>query len=613
MPEPNPSGPNAEFNKLCLDVLQAVGKTLSQMNLYSAKHPAVQALLGDTTALITHILSKTEKGDLAYTIDQQNLIANGVIVGAVSQVPNALIQIFTRFHLDSIVFKTGLGGSELAHLCDLAALRQDDAKNIVASDFLKGKGVEHILVNESVYTKGDEGETHEIDPDEIAQEILDSIETDTLEKSIAMLVAKAVEDPEERKKVMEAVMKRFQNEMESAVQQATVQIGGDKNVATNENTRTQAVVGNMANGVVTVNENGEVLMMNPEAEELFGSKMSDVVGKGLPQIVGEDQMLAMSKDLKPPSREKEQDADVEVSAKGGTVGTMRASTVVVRDEAGKTVGMVSAMPDKAKAEQLDKKEREFVAHVTHELRAPLSSIRAALEIIQDEASAKLETEQQGMMSSAMRNADRLEDLINGILDFSKIESGQMTVYPKPTDGEAIARDAYEGMKPWAEKKGLRLSLDVQPGLLPVLADHKRIIQVVVNLMSNAIKFTPKGGVITVSVRDGGEKQPNKNVYAVQDSGPGIPEEEKQRIFGKFQQIQSGEKHVGGTGLGLAIAKSLVSMHKGDIWIESEPGQGAKFLFTLPQYEVKGGKAAVVKKKKVVAAPEKSWWQKLIGS
>jgi PAS domain S-box-containing protein len=612
MSESDQPGASAQFSKACLDVLQAVGKTLSQMNLYSAKHPSVQALLGETTVHLVGILSKTPKGELAYTVDPPNIVANGVIVGTAAQVPNALIQIFTRFHIDSIVFKLGLTDAELAALCQLASLRQDEAKTVVASEFLKEREVENILVNETVYTKGDEGESGERDPDEIAKEILDSIEADTLEKSIAILVAKAVSDPEERKKVMEAVMKRFQAEMETAVQQATVQITGEKNVAANENTRTQAVVGNMANGVVTVNERGEVLMMNPEAEELFGSKMAEVVGKGLPQIVGEEHMLALSKDLKTPSKDQEQEADVDVLAKGGTVGTLRASTVVVRNEAGKTVGMVSAMPDKAKAAQLDKKEREFVAHVTHELRAPLSSIRAALEIIQDEASSKLEAEQKGMMSSAMRNADRLEDLINGILDFSKIESGQMTVFPRPTDGEMIAREAYEGMKPWAEKKGLRLSLDVQPGLLPVLADSKRIVQVVVNLLSNAIKFTPKGGVITVSARDGGTKHPNKTIYAVQDSGPGIPDNEKQRIFEKFQQIQSGEKHVGGTGLGLAIAKSLVTMHKGDVWIESTPGQGAKFLFTLPQYEVKGDKAVASSSGKNTAAGEKSWWQKLFG-
>lgn len=605
--------PNLEFAKLCLDVLQAVGKTLSQINLYSAKHPAVQSMLGDTTALLGRILAKTEGGELAYTIDGQNLVANGQIIGSVAQVPTSIPNILARFHLDSIVFKTDLNDTELAVFCRLAAMRPDEAKTVVASDYLVENGASHIAVNESVYTKGEEGTGEPLfDPDAIAREILESIKTESLEKSIAMLVARAVKDPEEQKKVMEAVMKRFQAEMESAVQTATVQIRGEKTVAANENTRTQAVVSHMANGVVTVNENGEVLMMNPEAEELFGTKMSEVVGKGLPQVVGSDKLLSLAKDLKAPSKEVETEAEVAVTAEGGVLGAMRASTVVVKNEQGRTVGMVSALPDKAKHEQLDRKEREFVAHVTHELRAPLSSIRAALEIIQDEAGAKLQDDQQGMMNSALRNADRLEDLINGILDFSKIEAGQMTVYPRPVDAEAVAREAYESMRPWAEKKGLRLNFEAQPNLLPVLADLKRCVQVVVNLLSNAIKFTPKGGVITVRVQDAGNSRPNQTVYFVQDTGPGIPKEEQQRVFEKFQQIASGEKHVGGTGLGLSIAKALVHMHKGEMWLESDAGKGAKFAFTLPKYEVKGEAFSAAKRKSERAEAEKPWWRKIFG-
>ncbi|MFH2202019.1 MAG: ATP-binding protein [Elusimicrobiota bacterium] len=601
--------PGSSFEKLCLDVLQAVGKTLSQINLYSAKHPAVQAMLTDTGALMAQILAQVEKGELAYSVDGGNLITNGRIIGLTGQVPNSVPQIFSRFHLDSIVFKAGLTAEELAVLCRLASLRPDDAKSVVASDFLTQHGVVHITLNESVYTKGEEGEITALD--ENAAEILESIELQEFEKSLAMLVAKAIKDPEEQKRVMEAVMNRFKSEMETAVQQATVEIRGEKTVAANENTRTQAVVGNMANGVVTVNERGEVLMMNPEAESLFGSKMSEVVGKGLPEIVGEGQLLAMAKEVATPPRDAETDAEVGVAAKGDILGMMRASTVVVRNEAGKTVGMVAALPDKAKHDQLDKKEREFVAHVTHELRAPLSSIRAALEIIQDEASAQLAVEQQGIMNSALRNADRLEDLINGILDFSKIESGQMTVYPKPADAETIARSSVEGLRPWVEKKGIRLNLELQPNLLPVLADAKRCEQIIVNLLSNAIKFTPKGGVISVRVQDAGSRRPNQTLYCVQDTGPGIPKEEQGRVFEKFQQIASGEKHVGGTGLGLAIAKALVHMHKGEMWLESEPGQGAKFFFTLPQYEVKG-ETMQAAQKKAAAAQEKSWWQKLFG-
>lgn len=213
-----------------------------------------------------------------------------------------------------------------------------------------------------------------------------------------------------------------------------------------------------------------------------------------------------------------------------------------------------------------------------------------------------------MMVSAMSNSDRLAELINSILDFSKIEAGQMEVFPKPINAERIAHEAVESMRPWAQKRDIPIRLEVQSGLPMVTADLSRSLQVMVNIISNAIKFSPKGRDITIKVSTGGESARHFVVYCVQDSGPGIPKDQQARVFEKFVQIAAGERHVGGTGLGLAIAKAFVHMQKGQMWLESEAGKGARFYFSLPIY-VPPREEAVVKK----APPKKlPWWKKLFG-
>ena len=213
-----------------------------------------------------------------------------------------------------------------------------------------------------------------------------------------------------------------------------------------------------------------------------------------------------------------------------------------------------------------------------------------------------------MMVSAMSNSDRLAELINSILDFSKIEAGQMEVFPKPINAERIAHEAVESMRPWAQKRDIPIRLEVQSGLPMVTADLSRSLKVMVNIISNAIKFSPKGRDITIKVSTGGESARHFVVYCVQDSGPCIPKDQQARVFEKFVQIAAGERHVGGTGLGLAIAKAFVHMQKGQMWLESEAGKGARFYFSLPIY-VPPREEAVVKK----APPKKlPWWKKLFG-
>ena len=580
-----------QFDRDSLEALKALSKTLGQMNLYKLGHPAVSATLATAFELLTGTLARTE-GELAYSIDVDKLVANGRIVGSIESLPSAITTVFNRFKLNSLTFKTGLPTAELAVFCELAASRPDSISGD-PQEYLVGKGVAHIVFAEALYTKsGEEGLNR-------------ALEQKSLEETIRALVSNSVSNQKQYSKVVTKVMELLQEDIQKRVEEVVAPLRTEKNILQNEQARTQTVLENMAEGVVVVDEQGKVLMMNPAAEEIYGTKLAEVAGHPLAERAGEQHVVSLASEISTPG-DRAIKTDVSVQGVEDTKRTVKASSALVQNEAGKVVGMVSTLTDVSKQKELQKMEREFVAHVTHELRAPLSSIKAALDILTEEFHGKMQEDEERMLRAAVTNSDRLENLINGILDFSKIEAGQMTVYPKPTNAEAIGREAVESLKAWAIRKKLNLSLSAEADVPEVVADHGRTVQVLINLISNAIKFTPAGGSITIKIARAQGTREKWLQYSVTDTGSGIPASEHKKVFEKFVQIASGEMHVGGTGLGLSIAKALVHLQGGKMWLESEAGKGATFSFTLP-YVVPVGAAPIS-----APAEKKPWWKEFLG-
>lgn len=312
---------------------------------------------------------------------------------------------------------------------------------------------------------------------------------------------------------------------------------------------------NMIEGTIIVDDQGKVLMMNQAAEEIYGLSLAEAAGFPIAStaIVGEEKIAK----------------------------ALRASSAVVQNEAGEIVGIISPPADIAKLKEIERLKEDFISHVTHELRAPLSSIRAALEILEGNVAKNIKPEDARLIKIAIQNSDHLSELINSILDFSKIESGQMTAHPRKISSREIAQKAVDSLSAWAQKKGVSLSLSLSPDPPPLWADPQRSIQILINLLSNAIKFTPKGGEISVRVEPSKEKP--AALFAVSDTGCGIPPEDQKRVFEKFAQAGSKEYPPQGTGLGLPIAKALVQLQGGELWLKSSVGQGSTFFFTLPLY------------------------------
>ena len=220
---------------------------------------------------------------------------------------------------------------------------------------------------------------------------------------------------------------------------------------------------------------------------------------------------------------------------------------------------------------------EFLANMSHELRTPLNAIIGFSQVLRKRMFGEINAKQEEYLDDILSSGNHLLSLINDVLDLSKVEAGQVELEVATFSlREALERGVVMVREP-AVKKGVRLSLELAPDVDLVDGDERRLRQVVYNLLSNAVKFTPGGGSIDVaSSRVNGEVQ-----VSVTDTGPGIAPEDQERIFEEFQQTDVGVDQREGTGLGLALSKRLVELHGGRIWVESEPGQGSRFVFTLP--------------------------------
>ena len=229
--------------------------------------------------------------------------------------------------------------------------------------------------------------------------------------------------------------------------------------------------------------------------------------------------------------------------------------------------------------ELDHLKSDFVSNVSHELKTPLTAIKGAVDLILREVPGPLNEKQVHYLARVRSNTQHLAGLINDLLDLAKIEEGKIELQAARMSLGGLVHEVMETLKPIAAEKPIELEVTtLEPSIL-VWADRDKITQVLINLIGNAIKFTPPHGRVMVS---SASKDMDWVGVSVSDTGPGISAEERERIFDKFYQIaENGGSKPKGTGLGLAISKTLVELHGGKIWVESDPNGGSTFCFTLP--------------------------------
>jgi signal transduction histidine kinase len=229
----------------------------------------------------------------------------------------------------------------------------------------------------------------------------------------------------------------------------------------------------------------------------------------------------------------------------------------------------------ARLRALERLQESFVSSVSHELRTPLTCVKTSVDLIQA-TSASLTEEQADLIGTIGHHVKRLEALVTDLLEITKLEAGQVTLSRQPTDLPRLVHRVVEALRPLTDRKGQAISLHCPEATGRVEVDRRRIEQVLTNILSNAIKFTPKKGLIDVSVTNLADGLQ----VCVADNGPGIAAEEQARVFDKFYVVTDG-RGLAGVGMGLYIARQLVELHGGQIWIESQPGEGSRFCFTVP--------------------------------
>jgi NtrC-family two-component system sensor histidine kinase KinB len=250
----------------------------------------------------------------------------------------------------------------------------------------------------------------------------------------------------------------------------------------------------------------------------------------------------------------------------------------MRDADGHLVGAVTLLEDITHLSEISRLKSEFIAAASHELRTPLTSVQMGIHLLLEGAGGALDERQQEILQVCRDDAARLDRLMRQLLDLSKIESGAIVPVRAPVRPSVLVREAADSLRLQVESKGLRLDVDAPPDLPAVAADVDQIERVIVNLVSNASRATPSGGTITISAVGRGADV----AFAVTDTGAGIPRDYLPRIFEPFVQVP--DAAAGGSGLGLTISRRIVEAHGGQLTVQSAPGRGSTFTFTLPSAE-----------------------------
>lgn len=400
---------------------------------------------------------------------------------------------------------------------------------------------------------------------------------DGRQKTGTKVSAAAFEEMKRENEGLKAERLRLRGELDvlqglaDAVQRQAESISDEKQKLDN-------IVHNMSDGMMVVDPDGRILMVNPAAQQLLGVAQNDI-GKQLKDVIKDEHLLALVK--KPAhSQEGSEKRDVELFCRDeSTMRVLRASSAVIEDPQGKTVGMVAILNDITKQREVENLKQDFLGKVTHELRTPLFAMEKAVAILRSGSAGVFSETQENFLSLTETNLKRLTGLINDLLDLSKLEAGKMKIIRESADIRDVVAETLAMLGGWAQSKSILLRQEVAEGVPRIEFDAGRIMQVLNNLIGNAIKFTPSGGSVTVAVRldAGGVME-----VSVKDTGVGLAKDELSKVFDKFYQVQGAAAgDIRGTGIGLAIAREIVELHGGHIRVDSEQGKGTAFTFTIP--------------------------------
>lgn len=342
---------------------------------------------------------------------------------------------------------------------------------------------------------------------------------------------------------------------------------------TQEKETLRTVLGGMSDGVMVVDAQGTIILVNRVVEELL-QRPSDLSGKtpvevirnaelqeGFAQVLAKGETFSMELSVATPEAERIFDVTI--------------ARLVLQDRTG---GAVAVFHDITEFKRVEKMRKDFVANVSHELRTPLTAIKGYAETLCHEGVADA-PKAESFAQIILKHANRLSVLVQDLLSLTRLESQSTPILKDEIDLRKVVDSAVLVVKPSAETKNLKIQTESVPEKTMVWADGNQIGQAFVNLLDNAVKYTPERGTVTVSVMDAG----NEVHITVADTGIGIPREHLNRIFERFYRVDKNRsRELGGTGLGLSIVKHIIQSHGGRLWVHSELEGGSAFSFSLPK-------------------------------
>jgi two-component system phosphate regulon sensor histidine kinase PhoR len=362
----------------------------------------------------------------------------------------------------------------------------------------------------------------------------------------------------------------------------------------------RTILDSIVDGVVVVDAELRLMMINPVAADMFNIAYPQPPGTPLGDLIDNSTLLTLLRQ----ALDVAQNGDVSpAAAQQGGMGFISDELKAYPISSGKPIicqalatalvsgrdtphGAVVVLRDMTRQKELDESKSNFISVLSHELRTPLTTIRGFVELILTGGTGDITADQRECLNTVFAQTDHLYSLINALLEFTELESADTQLQLDLVPLDELVYKVLSRIEPLAEHHAIGLQTQIPSDLASIHADGAQLERVLLNLLDNAIKFTPEQGQVTVAVADFGSEV----LFSVTDTGPGIPPAERERIFERFYQIDNSSTRAhGGTGLGLAICKHIVEMHHGRIWVE-EPndqikdkgGPGSRFCFTIPR-------------------------------
>ncbi len=573
--------------KFCIaEFLKSFTRVLVQSNLYASDHPQVKSSADDFKIKLKNLCGALSVDSIKLSFHENKLLINGRVVLSFEKIPSSITSLYKNCHIDTIEIMRGISEDEVIKFSRVLSCKQD------IKLYLKNQGIKNIIVSSEKYVKASS--------QECLKNEKEIFEGKNFVESIKGIVSKLYPEEEKQKDIVELLLKKFKEEVEQAIERAVSEIRKEKIKAENDYLRAESVLSSIAGSEIIIDKNGNVIMTTPQAEIVTGKRINEISGKKLSDVISQDnKVLSVAKTTDELS-DKRIDNSIEVKGDNELAKTIKNATAIIKNEDGKIVGTITIPHDIARLREIDQMKSDFISMVTHELRSPLTSIKMALNMISEDKN--LNPSLKNMINAAVRNTERLNSIVTDILDFSKLQSGRMVFNLEGVSPADVVESAISSMKAWAVSKNINLYSNLSDNLADIYADKRKTEQILINLISNAIKFTPEGGKIEVGAINNAQYVR----FYVKDTGIGIKKEDREKIFEKFVQAVSGEK-VGGTGLGLAITKAMVVMQGGVISLESEVGKGSTFFVDLPVYK---SQIESLEEKKDIVKVKKPWWKRI---